>query len=770
MKNKFKLLLLVIFFIPGMMKANEGMWLVSLLNRMNEAEMKNLGLNLTAEEIYSINNASLKDAIVRLNGGMCTGEVVSDKGLIFTNHHCAYDAIQSLSTVENDMLTNGFCAKSFKEELPIPGFEISFLVRIDDVSKEVLGVVTAGMSEDERNAAIQGKVAELTGKHSDGGKYDVEVKSFFYGNEYYLFVYETFRDIRLVGNPPESVGKYGGDTDNWMWPRHTGDFSMLRIYADKDNKPADYAQNNKPYAPKHFLPMNINGVEKGDYAMIMGYPGSTDRFLSSWGVKQGVELTNPATIEIRDLKLKTMKKHMDADPKVRLQYASKYASTANYWKYFIGQNKGLTRLNVYGKKQKQEAEFSAWVAKDASRKAKYGDALTMIQDYYAATDATAKSNVYAMEAGLIGADIVLFSYRFSRAFENAMKETDEAKRKEKLASFKETAEEFYRDYNMALEKDVFIQLTNLYRQNIPVEQRPAWMSTIDTKFKGSVEAFAEKMFATSFIVSKEKLYAFMEKPNQKLFDKDLAMLVGKGAIEKYRETFNNPAQEKFDIGYRKYVAGLREMNPNKTYAPDANSTMRITYGQVKDYKAADAVNYDYYTTAKGILEKRDETNPEFVVPQKLADLINAGDFGRYANDKGELVVCFIADLDITGGNSGSPCIDADGNLIGIAFDGNWEAMSGDIAYEPELQRTIVVDVRYVLFVIEKLMGGQNITDELKYAKKPTKPQAQGSLGDAQPASGDAGKPADVKPLERPATPATGKGTPAPKAAPAPAKK
>lgn len=716
MKKGLNLILALVLLVPMLASANEGMWLVSLLNRVQHAEMTGMGLKLTAEEIYSINNASLKDAIVRLNGGQCTGEVVSDKGLIFTNHHCAYDAIQSLSTVQNDMLTNGFCAKSFSEELPIPGFEISFLVRVEDITKTVLEVVKEGMAEGDRQAMIQGKLMELQAKASEGGKYDVDAKSFFYGNEFYLFVYETYRDIRLVGNPPESVGKYGGDTDNWMWPRHTGDFSMIRIYADAKNQPADYSKDNQPYKPKHFLPMNIKGVEEGDFAMIMGYPGSTDRFLSSWGVKQALDLTNPATIEIRDLKLSTMKKHMDADPAVRLKYAAKYASTANYWKYFIGQNKGLTRLDVYGKKQKQEAAFSNWVSADPNRQKEYGETLQMIKDYYLATDATAKSNVYALEAGLIGADLTLFAFRFSRTFDAAMKETDATKRAAILEGFKGTAEEFFRDYDQATEKDVLTELTKLYRKNIPVAERPEWMMIIDKKFKGNVDAFVKKMFASSFLVSKEKLEAFLAKPNQKAYDKDLAVMMGKGAIEKYRSTFANPAQEKFDIGYRLYVKGLREMSPDKQYAPDANSTMRLTYGQVKDYQAADAVEYSYYTTTRGIMEKRDNSNPEFVVPDKLAQLIEKKDFGRYANKNGELVVCFIADLDITGGNSGSPTIDGSGNLIGIAFDGNWEAMSGDIAYEPSLQRTIVVDIRYVLWVVEKLMGGKNIIDELKYAK------------------------------------------------------
>lgn len=758
MKSRLKIVLLALVMIPTFVRANEGMWLVSLLNRVNEAEMKNLGLNLTADEIYSINHASLKDAIVRLNGGQCTGEVVSDKGLIFTNHHCAYDAIQSLSTVENDMLTNGFVAKSINQELPIPGFVISFLVRIDDVTATVLEGVTSDMTEEEREAMIGAKTAELRGKYSEGGKYDVDVKSFFYGNEFYVFVYETFRDIRLVGNPPESVGKYGGDTDNWMWPRHTGDFSMIRIYADANNNPADYAPENRPYKPKHFLPMNINGVEEGDYAMIMGYPGSTDRYLSSWGVQQALDITNPATVEVRDLKLSTMKKHMDADPAVRLKYAAKYASTANYWKYFIGQSKGLKRLNVYGKKQELEAQFANWVAKDPARKKEYGQALEMIREYYAATDATAKSNVYALEAGLIGSDMTLFAFRFDRTYSAAMKETDAAKKSAILENLKGQAEEFYHDYDMATDKDVFAALTKLYIKNIPADQRPTWMAEIDTKFKGNVDAFVEKLYATSILASKEKCMAFLANPSDKAIytydkklgqytPKDMALKVGASAIDKYRETFGNPAQEKFDHGYRLFVKGLREMNPNKAYSPDANSTMRITYGQVKDYKAADAVNYDFYTTTTGILEKRDDSNPEFVVPQKLADLINKKDFGRYANDKGELVVCFIADLDITGGNSGSPTIDADGNLIGIAFDGNWEAMSGDIAYEPELQRTIVVDVRYVLWTIEKLMGGTNIIDELKFAKKPMKPMANESVQEAVPV------PADKVPAPAPPAPA-----------------
>ncbi|MFN8862721.1 MAG: S46 family peptidase [Flavobacteriales bacterium] len=762
MKQLFRMMLVVVLMAPVLGRAHEGMWLVSMLNRIQESEMKNLGLNLTPQEIYDINNASLKDAIVRLNGGQCTGEVVSSKGLIFTNHHCAYDAIQSLSTVENDILTNGFCAKELSQELPIPGFEISFLIRIEDVTKEVLAGVKEGMTEGDRNLAIRTKLREIEGRATDGNSYEAEVKSFYYGNEYYLFVYNTYRDVRLVGNPAESIGKFGGDTDNWMWPRHTGDFSMLRIYADADNNPADYSEKNKPYTPKHFLKMNTLGIEEGDFAMIMGYPGSTDRYLTSWGVKQAMELSNPATIAIRDLKLKTMKKHMDADPAVRLKYASKYAATANYWKYFIGQNRGLARLNVYGKKQREEQDFSRWVnAGDASRKEKYGKALGMLEEYYKATDAGAIPTVYALEAGLIGAELPLFAFRFGRVYESAMLETDLAKRAEILNSFKPQAEEFYRDFDLALEKDVFIQLASIYRKNIPADQRPSWMAEIDKKYKGSVEAFANKLYATSMFRSKETFMAFLAKPGQKVYDKDMAVALAKSAIETYRTTLGNPAQQKFDEGYRLYVAGLREMNPGKSYSPDANSTMRLTYGTVKDYKAADAVNYDFFTTSKGILEKRDNSNPEFVVPDRQKELIEKKDFGKYANEDGELVVCFIGDLDITGGNSGSPVIDGNGNLIGIAFDGNWEAMSGDIAYEPELQRTIAVDVRYVLWVIEKLMGGRNIISELEFTNQsaPSAPLAKPAASEViepAPAPAPVDRPDSVpgtKPAEkRPATP------------------
>ena len=686
-----------------------------MLKKINEAEMKGLGLNLSADDIYNINNASLKDAIVRLNGGMCTAEVISDQGLVLTNHHCAYGSIQSLSTVDNDLLTNGFWASSHDKELPIDGFVVSFLERIEDVTDQVLANVTDDMSEADRAVAIQTAIEEVTGGVEAAEGIEPEVKSFFYGNEYYLFVYKTYRDVRLVGNPPEAIGKYGGDTDNWMWPRHTGDFSLIRIYAGEGNTPADYSADNKPYEPKHHLPVSLNGVEAGDFTMIMGYPGSTDRYLSSWGVEQAINVYNPSVVEVRDLKLKTMKQHMDADPKVRLQYASKYASTANYWKYYIGQTKGLKRLNVYQQKKDLEDKYARWAAGSADREAKYGDALGMIEEYYKATESTVKGNVYVLEAGLIGADITLFAYRFARTYGAAMGKSDEEKA-QILQSFMPTAEDFYKNYDAATDKDVFVNLTNLYMSNIPVDQQPEIFGTLRGKYKGAAERYADVMYAKSFLTDKERFMAFMEKPNDKKFAKDLAVMYANSMITSYRASFANDNQDKFDKGYRLFVDGLRQMDTQTKWYPDANSTMRLTYGQVGDYYPADAKHYDFVTTANGILEKMDNTNPEFVVDDKLERMIRDKKFGRYADGNGELIVCFISNNDITGGNSGSPVINGNGELIGLAFDGNWEAMSGDIAFEPELQRTISVDIRYVMWVIGEYAGAKNLIDEMTIVK------------------------------------------------------
>ena len=695
------------------LRADEGMWLVSMLNRITMAEAQGLGLNLSAEEIYDINNASLKDAIVRLNGGSCTGEVISSQGLVLTNHHCAYDAIQGFSSTENDYLTDGFFALAHDQEMHIDDFVISFLVRIDDVTSRILENVTMEMSEDERNAAIREARKALMEEMNPEGDKELQLKSFYYDNEFYMFEYKTYRDIRLVAAPPESVGKYGGDTDNWMWPRHTGDFSMLRIYADENNEPADFSESNVPYQPKRHLRISMDGVSEGDFTMVMGYPGSTDRFLSSWGIDQALRLYNPSVVDVRDLKLKTMKSHMDADPAVRIQYAAKYAQTANYWKYYIGQSKGLKRLDVESKKQALEARFTDWVNADTDRTAEYGEALGLIQSYYEDTDASVQGKVYAFEAGLIGCDISLFSFRFYRMAAGLFSE-DAEEVAATQAAMTDLANGFFKEYDQATDRDLFVNLMTKFRDDIEPAYHPSFFTTVADKYKNDFNRFADKMYAKSFLVDADRCAEFIANPSQKVMDKDLAIIVGQSAIQTYFAGQTNPAEDKFNRGYRLFVKGLREMDADQAIAPDANSTMRMTFGSVAPYKAADAVNYDFITTANGILEKKDNSNPEFIVPDALDDLIRSRDFGQYADESGELVVCFIHGTDITGGNSGSPVLDANGDLIGCAFDGNWEAMSGDIAFETELQRTISVDIRYVTWILDKFAGAQNLIDEMDF--------------------------------------------------------
>ena len=715
MKQRIFLLLFAAFqFAATTARADEGMWLLHMLQRINEAEMQQMGLNLSAEDIYSLNQACLKDAVITLNGGSCTAEIISDQGLVLTNHHCAYGAIQGFSTVEDDILTNGFWAMSLDEEKPIPDFSVTFLQRIEDVTERVLADVTSDMDDSDREAAIQAVISQIEEEEKGiSPDFRPQIKSFYHGNEFYLFVYRDYTDIRLVGNPPESIGKFGGDTDNWMWPRHTGDFSLLRIYSDADGNPADFSEDNKPYTPKRHLKVSLEGVENGDFTMIMGYPGSTDRFLSSHGVQQALDLYNPSVVEVRDLKLKTMKSHMDVDPAVRIQYAAKYAQTANYWKYYIGQSKGLKALDVYGKKKALEDEFSAWMGSSADRKKEYGAALGMLKTYYENTNATVKGQVYSLEAGLIGCDLMLFAFRVGMGAQGLFSE-DADRAAAAAASLRGRAEGFFKDYDQETDRDLFVQLMTKYMQDIAPDQQPAYFETVRSKYKGDFARYADKMYPKSFLTDPERFEAFVADPDQKALDKDLAVAAAMSLIETYRGYFASPEQGKFDKGYRLLTAGLRAMNPDKKWYPDANSTMRLSYGTVGDYDPADAVHYDFVTTSDGILQKKDNSNPEFVVDGTLETLLRKRDFGRYADDEGDLVLCFISNNDITGGNSGSPVLNGNGDLIGLAFDGNWEAMSGDIAFEPELQRTISVDIRYVMWVIDKMAGAQNLIDEIDF--------------------------------------------------------
>ncbi len=741
MKKFFAFVLAVVLALPAV--ANEGMWLPLLLGR-NYEDMKANGLKLTPEQLYSINNSSIKDAIVSL-GGFCTAEVISKNGLLLTNHHCGFDAIQTHSTPENNLLDDGFWAKSYKEELPNEGLFVRFLVRMEDVTDQVNAILSDTMSEATRNAKIREIGREIADKASKDNGYDANVKSFYHGNEFYLFVYETFKDIRLVGAPPSSVGKFGGDTDNWMWPRHTGDFSMFRIYTGPDGKPAEYSEENIPMKPKHHLPISMEGVKEGDFTMIFGYPGSTDRYLSSYGVKQAIDLYNPSVVEVRDMKLAIMKKYMDADEATRIQYASKYARVSNYWKYYIGQTEQLKQNKVAAKKMVIEDNFRNWLNDNPAKKEKYGETLSLLEDAYKQSDAYVKSNVYVIEAGLTGSDLALFAFRFNRLMDNAFMlkdkmeeemdtaDTDEDKKgiKDKyqpkidalMESISASVEEHFKDYNKELDQELFASLFEMYDNNIPANQQPEFFSMVNKKYKGDWNKFADKVYSKSILASKESVLEFIEDPDQKKLKKDLGSIIGNELYTMYRNSAMSHADvdAKMEKGYRLFTAGVREMNSDKNYYPDANSTMRMTYGTVGSYYPRDGVFYNYYTTAEGILQKEDPNDMEFYMQPELIEVIKKKNYGRYANKEGELPVCFISNNDITGGNSGSPVINGNGELIGCAFDGNWEAMSGDIFFEKQLQRTISVDIRYVLFIVDKYAGAKNIINELTFAERKDAP-------------------------------------------------
>jgi len=713
--RKLNLVLLLTVFFYGWAVADEGMWLPSLIHKLNISDMQRMGLGLSAEEIYSINNSSLKDAIVALDRGSCTAELVSKDGLLLTNHHCGYGEIQSHSSVEHDYLQDGFWAMSRKDELPNPGKSVTFLISVEEVTSQVLADVTDVTGEDERSRIVRKVSAELEKNAKGDTHYETYVRSFFAANRYYLFVTETFKDVRLVGAPPQALGKFGGDTDNWMWPRHTNDFAMFRIYCGPDGKPADYSEENIPYQPKHFLPVSIKGIEKGDYAMVMGYPGRTNRYETSFGVKSTMDVTNEVRIEVRKELLDIWSEYMSTSQKARIQYASKYARSSNYYKYSIGQNKGLTNLKVIDKKQAIEKDFSAWVNADNKRTEKYGKALSMIENSYKNGEED-KARAYLGEALLRGPEIFMFVNR-AQSLVDLLEKPEENKEKiERITeSMKKSMNDYFKDYDAATDQKVVGALLKLYADKTSPKYHPAFFSTVQKKYKGDFSKYAAKLFESTVFDSKDEMTAFLNNPSLKTLKKDMALTSAADIFAKYREMSEaaSESQKMKSIGERLFLAGLMEMQTDKVFYPDANSTMRLTYGQVLDYEPRDGVVYNYYTTTDGYLEKEIPGDDEFDVPARMKQLLTDKDFRKYADKDGSLHACFITNNDITGGNSGSPVINGNGELIGIAFDGNWEAMSGDIAFEPELQRCINVDIRFVLWVIDVYAGATHLVDEME---------------------------------------------------------
>lgn len=711
MKRIFLLCTFLLSFVQ--MRADEGMWLMMLVKRLNGQDLQKKGLKLTAEEIYSVNNSSLKDAIVQFGGG-CTAEMVSKEGLLFTNHHCGYGQIAALSTPEHDYLTNGFWAKNKKEELPAKGLSVRFLVRMDDVTQRINAKLNNQMSAKERKNIIDQEYKLIQDENSQNGKYTVVVRDFYNGNEFYYFVYEDYNDVRLVGTPPNSIGKFGGDTDNWEWPRHTGDFSVFRVYADANNNPAAYSASNVPLKPKHHLPVSLKSFKPGDFSMIVGYPGRTNRYLTSYGIDQMVNKDYPAWVEASKVAMDVMKSYMDKDQATKINYASQYAGVANYWKNRAGTIESVNKNGTIQDKQKVEEVFQQWASKDENKEL-YGNVLSDMQKYYQNTSARGIERNYSAQLQR-NAKYIPYAINLSSMLEGYIAETDAAKKAELKKSIEGRVNSMYEKFNPQLEQQMLQEMVTLYKNRVPTSTANAAFQTINSNLLADVAK--NSIFATQ-----NSVLSFLNNPSATTLRNDALLKIANAYLQSSRElaTKYNAEDDKFSTDNRLFFDGLRKSHPNQEFYPDANSTMRITFGKIATLPFRDDRNYhgitnNFYTDLDGTVAKFKKGDEEFDMPQRLIDLNAKRDYGQYADPAGYLPVNFLTDHDITGGNSGSPVLNGNGELIGLAFDGNSEALSGDIVFEEEWQKTINVDVRYVLWIIDKFSGAGHLIDEMTIVK------------------------------------------------------
>ncbi len=716
--RKITLLLLPLLLQFQMISfADEGMWLPIFLKQLNEADMQSKGMKVSAEDIYSVNHSSMKDGVVLFGSG-CTGAIVSNQGLLLTNNHCGFSQVQALSSLENNYLKNGFWAQKMEEELPCPGLSVTFIIRIEDVSEQILKELSSTLSETDRNAIIKNTAAELEKKAVEGTNYSASIKPFYNGNQFYLFVMEKFTDIRLVGTPPNSIGEFGGDTDNWMWPRHTGDFSMFRIYADKDQQPAAYSTANVPYQPRYFFPISLKGVQEGDFTLVYGFPGTTTQYISSFAIQNIVEVVDPTKIKIRTARLEIIDEAMRSGDKLRIQYAAKQRTIANGWKKWQGEIRGLDRMQTIANKQKEELAFKKWFTRQ--NKSEYAAILPDFEMAYSALKPLTKVSDYINEAAY-GVEMI----RYAKLMEKLVDLTNTNQSEEEISTEANRiingAGGFFKNFDVATDKKLFVAMMQLYHNDIDQEMQPEELKEMYVKYKGDFAKYAEVLYSKSAFSDSSKVKALLtgfNKKKLKELTEDPAWKLANG----FNQIYSLKTESELvrlsgivNVLNRRYMAAQMEMQTEKKFYPDANLTLRVTYGNVKGYQPRDGVSYLYYTTLDGIIQKEDPTVEEFNVPDRLKILYSKKDYGEYAAN-GTVPVAFLATNHTTGGNSGSPIINATGELIGLNFDRVWEGTMSDIDFDPDECRNISLDIRYALFIVDKFGGCKRLIDEMKIVR------------------------------------------------------